>query len=85
MCMIEYRNGYRDNDCNSKVIITEDYKYVRYQNGEEELTNLKMDPLESDNVVNKPECKEIVGSMKDKLLDEMLATESKHPKQVSLA
>ena len=47
--MIEYRNGY-DCDVCVNAIVGEDYKYVIYETGEEEYTDLAQDPEERRNV-----------------------------------
>ncbi|MFA9397599.1 MAG: sulfatase [Clostridiaceae bacterium] len=84
-CLIEYRNGYGSNDCSSKVLVTKDYKYVRYQNGESELTDIKKDPEEKINVAHDSKYAEITNKMNECLLDEILSTENKYPEQLSLA
>lgn len=84
-CLIEYRNGYGKNDCSSKVLVTKDYKYVRYQDGECELTDLKNDPYEKVNIAKDKSAQPIIEEMNQILLDEILKTEAKYPEQISLA
>ena len=84
-CLVEYRNGYGTNDCSSKVLVTGKYKYVRYQTGEEELTDLSEDPDELRNVADLAGYQQIKNRLKSELLDEILSTEPKGPKQVALA
>lgn len=84
-CLVEYRNGYGDNDCASMVLITDRYKYARYQDGVSELTDLKKDPREIRNVVDDKAYENTVREMSLKLLDEILATQQRHPRQLSLA
>lgn len=84
-CLIEYRNGYGEKDISSKALVKKDYKYIRYQTGEEELTHLSKDPEERDNVAQKPEYSEIKEQLKTELLDEILKTEQKGPEQLSHA
>ena len=84
-CLIEYRNGYGENDCSCKVLVTNSYKYARYQTGEEELTDLVKDPTESKNVSKDTEYHEIKCKLRNNLLDEILRTEQKGPEQISHA
>jgi arylsulfatase len=84
-CLIEYRNGYGQNDVSSKVLVTDKYKYVCYQTGEEELTDLVNDPEEKRNAVYDQEYKSIVNEMRFLLLKEVLATECKSPEQITHA
>lgn len=48
-CMVEYRNGYNC-DVFVNAIVGEGYKYVMYETGEEEYTDLELDPEERRNV-----------------------------------
>jgi choline-sulfatase len=82
-CLIEYRNGYGEQDCSSKVLVTDKYKYARYQTGIEELTDLSKDPEERLNVAEDPAYKEIKDQMRIELLDEILSTEPRGPEQNS--
>lgn len=84
-CMIEYHNGYFENDLCYKVLITDRYKYCLCQTGEEELTDLTLDPNEINNVANNPEYKNTVTELKSELLLQVMKTESKVPLQLSLA
>lgn len=84
-CLVEYRNGYGENDGSSKAIITDRHKYVRYHTGEEEMTDLENDPTEKTNVAKLPEYNELKEQLQHQLLDEILATEIKGPEQVSRA
>lgn len=84
-CLIEYRNGFGRNDCSTKALVTKEMKVVRYQTGECELTDLQKDPMESANVADDPAYRQVKQQMTERLLDELLATESKWPKQVSYA
>ncbi len=56
-CLLEYRNGYGAEDVSSKVLITEDKKYVKYQTGDRELTDLHNDPDEKKNIAEESEYK----------------------------
>lgn len=84
-CLIEYRNGFGANDCSTKAVVMKDWKYVRYQTGDCELTDLRNDPQETKNVAALPEYRSRLNEMNDCMLDELLGTESKWPKQVSHA
>lgn len=84
-CLIEYRNGYGEQDCSSKALIKKNYKYIRYQTGDEELTDLSKDPQEIKNVADASEYKEIAEQLRAELLDEILKTEQKGPEQFSHA
>jgi arylsulfatase len=81
-CLIEYRNGYGEEDVSSKVLITERYKYVKYETGEEELTDLKEDPRERTNLSESKEHRAILENLRIKLLEEILATEARGPEQL---
>lgn len=82
-CMVEYRTGYKNHDYASKVLITKDMKYVRYETGECELTDLKKDPYEYENVASKSEYFDTIHLMNEKLLDEIIAAKSWLPERVS--
>lgn len=85
-CSVEYRTGYgAKNDTNSKVLITPEWKFVMYQDGEKELTNRLTDPKEDYNLANNAEYKEVITELEHKLLLNMLQTESKFPQQHSHA
>lgn len=84
-CLLEYRNGYESCDCNHKVLITQRYKYVHSQNGDRELTDLQEDPQEKRNLLYEDPQNPLGDHMMKLLLEEVLCTESKRPKQLSLA
>jgi len=84
-CLVEYRNGYGNADCSSKVLVTQDRKYVRYQTGEEELTDLEADPQELTNVAVAKAYADEKEHLKTRLLDAILQTEPKGPAQISHA
>jgi len=84
-CLIEYRTGYGESDCSAKVLVTDQHKYVRYQTGEEELTDLREDPKECINVAGDPAYQAIKSKLLADLLDEVLKTEQKGPEQISHA
>lgn len=52
-CMVEYRNGY-DCDVNVNAIVGDTYKYIAYETGEQEYTDLKHDPNERRNLAEDP-------------------------------
>jgi len=93
-CLIEYRNGYGDPTHDAKVLVSGAKKYVRYRNGEEELTDLKHDPAETTNLAAvgagapdgtaaPPACR--LDDFRQALLDELLAAEPQRPRQISQA
>jgi arylsulfatase len=84
-CLVEYRNGYGKNDVSSKAIINERYKYVFYETGEEELTDLKIDPQERKNFSRDPDYQSDKKEMKHTLLKEVFSSEIKWPDQITFA
>mgnify|MGYP006283743511 FL=1 len=80
-CLVEYRNGYGENDMSSKALVTQDWKYVYYQNNDEELTDLANDTDEAVNLAGDPACTEVKEEMRLRLLQEVLSTEQKSPEQ----
>ena len=84
-CLIEYRNGYGAKDCNYKVLVTQQYKYGYSQLGEMELTDLYHDPFEKVNQMNDAKYSAVSEEMLHLLMQELLKSESKRPRQVSLA
>ncbi len=81
-CLVEYRNGYGENDVASVAYVTQHKKYIRYQNGDEEYTNLQADPEERRNLAaddkHEGECRELA----EALLDAYLASQKKGPEQI---
>ncbi|MDT8390217.1 MAG: sulfatase-like hydrolase/transferase [Lentisphaeria bacterium] len=84
-CLIEYHTGYGEHDCSSKVLVTDQFKYVRYQTGEDELTDLWHDREERRNVAADLDYQDIKTRLAGDLLDEILKTEQKGPEQISHA
>lgn len=82
-CLVEYRNGYGVKDVSSKALVTNDCKYVRYQTGVEEMTDMVNDPEERVNVADRSEYGDRKEVLKTQLLDEILKTEQKGPEQIS--
>jgi arylsulfatase A-like enzyme len=82
-CLIEYRNGYGDKDTAAAVYIDTQYKFVAYETGEYELTDLVKDPGESTNIaLSSPE---LVRGYTEKLLLELLKTGNQFPDQIGHA
>lgn len=83
-CMVEYRNGY---DCDVYVngLVGEDYKYIVYENGEQEYTDLKRDPEERRNVVGDAAYALEVSAAAKALILERLKAKSKGAVQYGLA
>ncbi len=50
------------------TIRNKDWRYIRYNNGKEELYNHHEDPQEQTNLARKPEYKVMLDQMKDKLI-----------------
>ncbi len=84
-CLIEYRNGYEEQDISSKAIITKQFKYVLYQTGQQELTDLVNDPKETTNLIDEEGYREVVATLKDTLLMELIGSESRLLKQIAHA
>lgn len=84
-CMVEYRNGFGKMDRASRALITEQYKYVRYQNGERELTDLVQDPTEHCNVAELPGNASVCRRLDEMLLQAILNTENQYPQQICFA
>jgi len=81
--LIEYRNGFGDHDKACAGLVSATETYLRYQDGEEELTDLTTDPEEHINcAAAKPErCAELRGQ----LVDQLLQTSNRYPDQISHA
>jgi arylsulfatase len=84
-CLVEYRNGYGEADCAAVALITRDHKYVRYEDGECELTDLVADPLEHRNVAGDPDYAAIEASLRSQTLLALLSSGARWPEQVSHA
>lgn len=82
-CLVEYRNGHGSKDVSSKCLVREDLKYVRYQTGEEELTDLAGDPQEGRNLAAEADRREQRDAMRAELIDAVLSSESKGPEQIA--
>ena len=74
--MIEYRNCY-DCDVCVNAIVGEDYKYVIYETGEEEYTDLAQDPEERRNVAGEDAYEQAVSKAAKALLLERLKAKTK--------
>ncbi|MGL4737887.1 MAG: sulfatase family protein, partial [Cellulosilyticaceae bacterium] len=68
-CLVEYRP---QADTCTYALISNQFKYIRYQNGEHELTALKEDPEERINQVNVADYQAIVLQMQRQLLDQLI-------------
>ena len=79
-CIIEYRNGYNC-DCNVNALITKDYKFVQYENGDQEYTDLAFDPYEKTNQIGNEAYKEKIHEAEKILLIEKLKNKNKGDKQ----
>ena len=80
-CLIEYRNGYFENDVNTMVYVDEKYKFAQYENGEFELTDRINDPEENVNLVHNGQNPELLAEYRNKLLMMVLKTGSRFPEQ----
>lgn len=81
-CLIEYRNGFDDADMASHALVTERYKYVGYENGDEELTDLQRDPEERRNVAGDVEYAETLHAMRRETLLALLEAKRRGPEQL---
>ena len=84
-CLVEYRNGYGAADCAAMALITSKLKYVRYQNGARELTDLVADPEERRNIATDLSAAGTIAGTEELLLTEVLATGARWPAQISHA
>lgn len=75
-CLVEYRNGY-DCDVNVNAIVGDTYKYIAYETGEQEYTDLKHDPKEQRNLAEDARYAKQVSSASKALLLERLKAKSK--------
>jgi arylsulfatase A-like enzyme len=82
---VEYRTGYVPADHASAALVTRDLKYVRYDSGERELTDLAADPQERVNLAADPRAARTVEQLESRLLTELLSTGSRWPEQISHA
>ena len=80
-CLIEYRNGYLSNDDYTLVYVDKDYKFSQDQNGEFEMTDRKQDPEENVNILANGQNPELLNEYRSKLLQMLLSTASRFPKQ----
>lgn len=83
-CMVEYRNGY-DCDINVNAIVGNTFKYIVYETGEQEYTDLKPDPQERKNLANDARYASDVSSAAKALLLERLKAKAKGISQYGLA
>ncbi len=79
-CIIEYRNGYNC-DCNVNALVTSTYKFVQYENGDQEYTDLASDPQEKTNQIGNASYKEKIHEAEKTLLIEKLKNKNKGDKQ----
>ena len=80
-CLIEYRNGYFENDVNTMVYIDKNYKFAQYQNGDYEITDRINDPEENVNIAADGQNAELVNEYRYKMLSMVLKSGSKFPVQ----
>ena len=80
-CLIEYRNGYMDNDDYTLVYLDEKYKFSQDQQGEYELTDRVNDPEENVNLLSGGANPELLAEYRAKLLDMLLHSASRFPEQ----
>jgi arylsulfatase len=84
-CLVEYRNGFGEADRAAMALITDTLKYVRYEDGARELTDLGADPEERRNCEADPLYTKTVHEMEHALFSEVLATGARWPEQISHA
>ncbi|PNV62975.1 hypothetical protein C0033_05425 [Clostridium sp. chh4-2] len=75
-CMVEYRNGY-DCDVNVNAIVKKEGKFIMYETGEQEYTDLAGDPEEKINAAKQEAYDEAVAEAAKSLLLERLRSKSK--------
>ena len=75
-CTIEYRNGYNC-DKNANALVTTSYKFVQYETGEMEYTDLINDPTERVNHAGEPGWEVQTWKAAQNLLVEKLKNKSK--------
>lgn len=75
-CMVEYRNGY-DCDVNVNAIVGKKSKFIIYENGDQEFTDLEKDPEERENVAESGEYEDAVANAARTLLLERLKSKTK--------
>lgn len=80
-CLIEYRNGYFENDVNTMVYLDARYKFAQYQNGDFELTDRIRDAEENVNLVADGQNPALLAEYRNKLLMMVLKTGSRFPEQ----
>ena len=80
-CLIEYRNGYLDNDDYTLVYIDDSYKFSQDRKGEYEMTDRKNDPEENVNILADGENDPLLNEYREKLLHMILSTPSRFPEQ----
>ncbi len=87
-CLTEYRNGYFENDVNTMSYFDGRYRFVSYQGGEAELTDVEKDPDELVNLLAPDkegkltdEQRRLRAEFSEKTLNMYLCTGSKFPHQ----
>lgn len=73
-CLVEYRNGYGKADFTVYAAVTQRYKWIRYDDGFQELTDLEKDPGERWQEAENPAYAQTVREMADAMLSEILQT-----------
>ena len=69
------------NDDYTLVYVDKDYKFSQDQNGEFEMTDRKQDPEENVNILANGQNPELLNEYRSKLLQMLLSTASRFPKQ----
>ncbi len=81
--LLEYRNGFAEQDYACAGLVSADETYLRYQDGVEELTQLASDPEEQNNVAG--ERTQRCAELRAQLIDQLLQTSNRFPQQISHA
>ncbi len=80
-CLIEYRNGYFENDDYTLVYIDRQFKFSQDKLGEYEMTDRINDPEENINILSQKKNEELLHKYRQKMLHMLLSTPSKYPVQ----
>ncbi|MEG2546315.1 MAG: sulfatase-like hydrolase/transferase, partial [Niameybacter sp.] len=81
-CLVEYRNGFGDQDFCVYALINKNYKFIRYEDGTYELNDLEKDKEERQNVASQPEYQDVVQQMTNNLLSYLMQTSTNRFPQI---
>ncbi|MEG0847909.1 MAG: DUF4976 domain-containing protein [Niameybacter sp.] len=81
-CLVEYRNGFGDQDFCVYALINKNYKFIRYEDGTYELNDLEKDKEERQNVASQSEYQDVVQQMTNNLLSYLMQTSTNRFPQI---